>query len=929
MRINRVYLENYRVHESLEIEFSKGINLLLGENGKGKSSILEAIGYALFDSGLRTNNQKEAIKYGKKSAKIEVDFTGIDNEDYKIVRKIPGTTQLFKGEEVLEGRVEKVRELCGIKGDMKDIYDNVIVAKQNEFILAFKEKASDREKIFNRVFNTDIYTKIYEGYSRDVSSKYERELALVENSVTNISETLIDSKEIEEKITFSEDNLKVQQEYEKLLEKKNLELKENIRDMRAIEINLNQLDMMKENSKLNIEGKESEKIETQKLIEESIKAGEIVEKNRGEYERYQLLSQEIVEVKERKKSIEREREEYLNQEKKKSQLEYELSQLLGEREVKFNKIDNLRKTFGEKEEREKNLLEEKNLKEKEAFELKEKIEKLQPILTYSLEMEEKLLLATQAINSQKEKIGEKKIEIEKAQREKEKLEGRDLTSKLKEMTEYEKNLRELEGRVRILQTQKQENKEAFAMLKSATCPYLKESCENLKGRDVGEFFNEKLNSIEKEIEISSEKITKLQILLKEKEIVQNDIYKYEELTKSLAEKISTLEKDEIKLENWEIKFQLNERNYLEYKKENSFSSSEGLKNLKISYETKLNTLEVEKIIAEIESLTREKSEITQEIEKIYLSIAQLDERKKSLEKDIGEIKKYLQEKISVEGEFKNITLELEDREKNLKELEKSKELYIENYKKSLEKERYLASLEKIEEHLKTERENLEKLERELLSEKEKLSHYDKEEISKKELELDEEFKNLRGKIGEIKSEISHLKEKLLEAQKREERLKEEKAKIERLKLKIQLTKSFRDKIKNMGKEVSKSMLKEIEISATENFRKITGRGERIIWSNEDKDRYSVYLFGDRGELKFEQLSGGEQVAVAISIRGAMSEIFTDSKFSIFDEPTNNLDSERRRSLADSIGEILKNLDQSIIVTHDDTFREMAERVIEL
>ena len=47
------------------------------------------------------------------------------------------------------------------------------------------------------------------------------------------------------------------------------------------------------------------------------------------------------------------------------------------------------------------------------------------------------------------------------------------------------------------------------------------------------------------------------------------------------------------------------------------------------------------------------------------------------------------------------------------------------------------------------------------------------------------------------------------------------------------------------------------------------------------------------------------------------------------EPTNNLDSERRKSLADSIGEILKNLEQSIIVTHDDTFREMAQKVIEL
>ena len=50
---------------------------------------------------------------------------------------------------------------------------------------------------------------------------------------------------------------------------------------------------------------------------------------------------------------------------------------------------------------------------------------------------------------------------------------------------------------------------------------------------------------------------------------------------------------------------------------------------------------------------------------------------------------------------------------------------------------------------------------------------------------------------------------------------------------------------------------------------------------------------------------------------------------ILDEPTNNLDIERKKLLAEYMGEILNNLEQSIIVTHDDTFREMAEKIIEL
>lgn len=929
LKINRVYLENYRVHESLEIEFSKGINLLLGENGKGKSSILEAIGYALFDSGLRTNNQKEAIRYGKKSAKIEVDFTGIDNEEYRVVRKIPGGTQLFRGEDVVEGRVEKIRELCGMKGDMKDIYDNVIVAKQNEFILAFKENATNREKIFNRVFNTDIYTKIYEGFSREVSAKYEKELALVENSIMNISETLVDSKELEEKIEFLEENLKVQKEYEKLLERKTLELKEKMEQLRELEINIREMEMTKESSLQNLENNRAKKIETELLIDESIKAGEIVEKNRVEYEKYQELSEKIVEIKERKKEADREREKYLNDDKKKSQLEYELSQILGEKDVQISREENLKKSFEEKEQREKKLIEDKEIKEIQAKKYREELENIQPTLDYSLDMEEKLLQAIQTLEKQREKILEKDEELKKLVKEKESLGKKDILSKLEEMEKYEKDLRELEGKNRILHTQKSENKEAFEMLKSAVCPYLKENCENLRGRDIGEVFKGKIERIESEIDKNLQDVERLKEILKDKEKLKNESYRYEEVIRLTTEKISDLEKEKLKLENWEMRYQLREKEYSDYKRDKKFSSNDELKNLKVSYETKLATLEIEKYIEDIDALQDEKNEIVKKIEKISLSIKELDEKKVDIVSRIEELKKSLEDRKDIEVRFKDIALELESRECELKNLERAKELYIENYKKSLERERYEETLKKIEELLQLEKENIERIEKNIALEKEKLAQYDKDELNKKEEELDEESKSLKGKIGEIGAEISHQKEKLLEVRKREERLKEEKEKIERLKLKIQLTKSFRDKIKNMGKEVSKSMLKEIETSATENFRKITGRGEKIIWSNEDKDRYSVYLFGDRGELKFEQLSGGEQVAVAISIRGAMSEIFTDSKFSIFDEPTNNLDVERRRSLADSIGEILKNLDQSIIVTHDDTFREMAERVIEL
>lgn len=262
-------------------------------------------------------------------------------------------------------------------------------------------------------------------------------------------------------------------------------------------------------------------------------------------------------------------------------------------------------------------------------------------------------------------------------------------------------------------------------------------------------------------------------------------------------------------------------------------------------------------------------------------------------------------------------------------MKESNELYLENYKKALEKESLEIEKEGLKEKESQEEKVLESLRENLIKLENSLVSLNKEELEKSQVEKDEKVAEIREKLGGINGEIKNLNDKLAKIKEHENIIKDKKKSLEKLKMKLELTKAFRERIKSMGKEVSKNMLKEIEILATENFRKITGRGEKVIWSNEDKDKYSVYLSGDRGELRFEQLSGGEQVAVAISIRGAMSELFTESRFSIFDEPTNNLDSERRKSLADSIGEILKNLEQSIIVTHDDTFREMAQKVIEL
>lgn len=931
MKINRIYLENYRIHDKLEVEFDKGINLLLGENGKGKSSILEAIGYALFGSDLR-GTQKDAIQYGKKSAKIQVEFTGVDGEEYIVTRKLPGATSIYRKsnpELELQGKEDRIRELCGIKGDIKDVYDNVIVAKQNEFISSFKATAKDREKTFDKVFNTEIYREIYDGYSKDVEGKYKNEIAIEENSIKSISDIMEDSQEIKEKLELEEEREKEFEKYLNNLSTELKEIKEKLNQIRDTELKIEKIngEIRKSEEVLNNITLQEEKLKKQ--IEETILAKEIADKNIEKHNEYIKTSEILESIKKEKKELDQIKEEQSNLEKSLVSLEKLKSDSNNQVNLWKNSIENLKVSCREKKDRVDFLQGEIEKKEKNLQVYKGELEKNIPLLEELERFESDIENGEKTLSTFIVKLQEKESDLEIKKEQRDNLIKERLDEKIEKFKSIENDKKKIEGEIEKNITLGIANKEAHEKLKSSICPFLNENCKNLSGRDINNFFLERRKKYVEIITDKKHQLEELEVKLKDKEKIVEMKTILNRLNHEIELKISEIEVDQAKFQRGEEKLKNKKLEYENWKLINSIKNREEILAKNTQLETKIENENSEKDIIErdkIKNILNEDiergKELKEKIEKEILKINELSLKEEETRDSIEENKPAL-------VKYQELSEEVEKYETLLNSLKESNELYLENYKKALEKESLEVEKEGLKEKenqeikvLETLRENLIKLENSIVS-------LNKGELEKTQIEKDEKVAEIREKLGGINGEIKNLNDKLVKIREHENIIKDKKKSLEKLKMKLELTKAFRERIKSMGKEVSKNMLKEIEILATENFRKITGRGEKVIWSNEDKDKYSVYLSGDRGELRFEQLSGGEQVAVAISIRGAMSELFTESRFSIFDEPTNNLDSERRKSLADSIGEILKNLEQSIIVTHDDTFREMAQKVIEL
>ena len=88
MIFTKLELENFKSHKKTSIDFNSGISLIIGENGAGKSTIFEAISFALYkkytgdkiDDLVRTNKDIENVPMT-----VRLSFISGGNE-YRVTR---------------------------------------------------------------------------------------------------------------------------------------------------------------------------------------------------------------------------------------------------------------------------------------------------------------------------------------------------------------------------------------------------------------------------------------------------------------------------------------------------------------------------------------------------------------------------------------------------------------------------------------------------------------------------------------------------------------------------------------------------------------------------------------------------------------------------------------------------------------------------
>lgn len=906
MIFTKLTLNNFKSYNHEVIRFNDGITVIVGENGAGKSTILEAISFALFKQHTAKKIDDLVRTGSDENMYVALEFIS-NGKEYKIHREKTksGLKSTFlkkttsKGQFIpsCAGDKEVASEIQSILDIDSDLFLNAIYIRQGEIAELVDKTSAEKKQLIGKLLGLDSLEKAWKNL-QPIINDYEK-------SQSNLKGKL-----------FSSDELKEEYNHKKALldslKEKGLSLEKHIEEVKGMkaEKHTEKTNMEREkeifdnfNNNLNAEKKRLESLENDKRT---------LQDNLDEIRK---AEDQIIRLEKFVKKLPL----YLDFEKSVTSIQ--------QLELDKHKIEEDLNSIATQEE----LLVSKKEGYSNFLAADEKIEKLN---NQKVNLEKELATLAQLEKDKKEllkSIEENRNEIESFfSVTKDKLYDNGLSQDIlsdvdnfDQLEEVTNNFsEEILSKVKDLNTEiisKNENIVKFNQaidvaqkpldeLKDVEnkCPVCQSDINPQKKNELINFYDGEIKFNKNAIVENKENI---RLLNKNKDSFEEKYDKLQDLSKDIIgykNKFDNLEKDLVKLN--EIDEGLESKEYTNNKLGELILEISGEKSnrekYKESYDEYVKSKGALDVLSSKTELQYKLNQINNEIDVHVKNIKLAIDQDPHLNSDMTT--NDLQSRIN----------DLKQKEEQYNQLKG----FVQN-KKALEgqltskKEDIGVSLNQIE----------------ILKNKISASVYDKEKYEKLiylyevyERRYDEftnELSGIKGRAKELIANVNDLTEKLVSNYKFQQEYKNTSDYINLLNhiRTLYSRNGIQKELRNRSRPVIQKYTKDFFDEFNFNY------SDLIL----DED-YEVTVFGPEGESSMSMVSGGEKIAIALALRLGITQAMAkgDLDTILLDEPTIHLDSFRRHELINLLKDITV-LPQMIIVTHESQLENAADNLVKV
>ncbi|MBR4413536.1 MAG: DNA repair protein RecN [Lachnospiraceae bacterium] len=220
-----LHVKNFALIDEIDIDFSKGLNILTGETGAGKSIVLGSLAIAL---GAKAD--KDCIRTGEEYALVEITFTAdteevknkliendisLENDCVLIQRKITPQRSVFK----LNSQTVTVSVIKDIASALIDIYgqhdyQNLLNSRKHiEILDSFAKDSADAVSGYKKTYAEYLRLKALAESPEVDEVRREREISLLEYQINEIKSAGLkpnEETEVEERLKVLENAYKIQ-----------------------------------------------------------------------------------------------------------------------------------------------------------------------------------------------------------------------------------------------------------------------------------------------------------------------------------------------------------------------------------------------------------------------------------------------------------------------------------------------------------------------------------------------------------------------------------------------------------------------------------------------------------------------------------------------------------------------------------------------